>query len=71
MINVFNEELGEEFEALVETEGPEAAVGYIVSKNCLSLLAEGGHDDWIIEVIRAARESLTEEGRARLEETGL
>lgn len=60
-----------DFEVLLETEGLEVAVPYAAALNCFQMLAESGHEDWIIELIRSARDELSDHWLKKLEETGM
>ena len=60
-----------DFEVLLETEGVDIAVPYASALNCFEMLSEAGQEDWIIELIRAARDELSDHGLKKLEETGM
>lgn len=60
-----------EFEQVCEVSGLQVAASYVTALNCIDHIADGGDDDWLIAIIRAAYNKMGAEGQARLSEQGL
>ena len=63
--------LDPEFPQVAEVSGVPTAAAYAIAKNCITEVSLAQDDDWLMEIIRHAYQSMSSEGQAKFSEQGL